>query len=207
MQETWRAMEILARTGRARNIGVSNLNVAGLRDLLAYARIPPAVLQVERHVYLQQPHLARFCADAGVALVGFSPLGAGSYVELGMAEPRDSPLLEPAVRAVASKHGVTPAQALLRFGIQRPPSLVSSSSSSSPTAAGGALSAAGGHRLGAAVIPKTSNATRLAENLDLFRFALDSQDMVALAKLDRNRRFNDPGEFTQGMNSFFAIFD
>ena len=63
MQETWQAMEKLADNGNARNIGLCNVNTQGLRDLLNYARIPPAVLQVERHAYLQQSKLLRMCRE------------------------------------------------------------------------------------------------------------------------------------------------
>ena len=189
MQETWEAMEGLLAGGsgsdgsgalpKVRNIGLCNVNAAGLRDLLNYAEVPPAVLQIERHAYLQQPKLMRYCADAGVAVTGFSPLGSSSYVELDMATKADSALTEPVVAEVARKHGKSPAQVLLRWGIDT----------------------------GTAVIPKSSKLARLEENLDVFGFELDAEDMGALSALDRNRRFNDPGDFTTGMNSFAPIFD
>jgi D-xylose reductase len=145
------------------------------------------VFQVERHAYLQQPKLTRYCTSEGIPVVGFSPLGSSSYVEIGMATASDSPLTESAVEAIAEAHGKTPAQVLLRWGIQ-----------SSPSSGGGDQFA---------VIPKSSNPKRLAENIGLFDFKLSEDEMAALSALDKNTRFNDPGEFTQGMNSFCPIFD
>jgi len=189
MQETWGALEKLVGDGKVRNIGLCNVNSAGLRDVLSYAVIPPAVLQIERHVYLQQAKLVRLCGEWGVAVTGFSPLGSGSYVELGMADPKDSPLAEPAVLAAAERHGVSPAQVLLRWGVQSAAELGAQGS----------------------VIPKSSKPARLAENLQAlvepWGLELDKAEMAALAELDKHRRFNDPGEFTQGMNSYCPIFD
>ena len=182
MQETWEAMEELLtnQSGvKVRNIGLCNMNTAGLRDLLNYAKVPPAVLQIERHAYLQQPKLLRYCRDVGIAVTGFSPLGSSSYVELNMATLSDSCLLEPTVAHIAKKHGRSPAQVLLRWGIDT----------------------------GTAIIPKSSNISRLEENADVFNFKLDEEDIDEISKLDKRKRFNDPGVFTIGMNSFCPIFD
>ena len=96
-----------------------------------------------------------------------------------MAAEADSPLLEPCVVAAAAAHGVTPAQVLLRWGLQS----------------------------GCGVIPKSSHPGRLAENLSLFGFELTGEEMAALGALDKRKRFNDPGAFTPSMNSFCPIFD
>jgi len=135
--DTWRAMEALVGTGKVRNIGVSNFNIQGLRDLLSYATIKPQVLQVELHPQLQQTKLLRFCKSNDIVVTGFSPLGSGSYVELGMAASGDSVLQNEAISAIAVKHGVSPAQVCLRWGVQR----------------------------GTTLVPKTSKAHRLYENL------------------------------------------
>jgi len=179
MQETWEAMEALVNSGRARNIGVCNVNTPGLRDMLSYARIPPAVLQVERHVYLQQPRLVRMCREHGIVVTGFSPLGSSSYVELNMATSSDSALSAPEVKAIADKYHKTPAQVLLRWGLQ------------------------GGH----SIVPKSVKPHRLVENIGLFDFALETEDLAVLAGLDKNRRFNDPGDFCLGMGAFTPIYD
>jgi diketogulonate reductase-like aldo/keto reductase len=97
LSETWTAMEALVTAGLVRNIGVCNYNCALLRDLLSYATIAPAVLQIELHPYLTQDRLVRFCHEAGIAVTGFSPLGALSYLSLGMAK-REESVLEQAAR-------------------------------------------------------------------------------------------------------------
>ena len=76
LAETWQAMEELVQAGLVRNIGVCNYNFALLRDLLCYAKIRPAALQVELHPFLTQEKLLRFCREEGIAVTGFSPLGA-----------------------------------------------------------------------------------------------------------------------------------
>jgi len=180
LHETWRAMEDLVTSGLVRNIGVCNYNTALLRDLLSYARVLPAVLQVELHPYLTQPKLVRFCHEAGIEVTAFSPLGALSYVPIGMAAAGESVLEQPVVRAAAARHGRTPAQVVLRWGVQR----------------------------GTAVVPKTSRPERLAENLALFDFELTAEEVAAISGLDRGRRFNDPGVFgEEAFNTFCPIYD
>lgn len=178
--DTWRAMEDLVRRGLVRAIGVCNYGTSLLRDLLAQAEIPPAVLQVELHPLLAQETLLRFCAAEGIAVTAFSPLGAPSYVPLGMAAPEDSLLAHPVVARAAAATGRTPAQVLLRWGVQR----------------------------GTAVIPKTVRPERLRENLALFDFALPEEHMTALAALDAGRRFNDPGVFCErAFGRFCPIYE
>ena len=96
-----------------------------------------------------------------------------------MAKPEDSCLVNPTIVEIATTVGKTPAQVTLRWAVQR----------------------------GTAIIPKTSNAERLKENAALFDWTLSDEQMASINKLNQNRRFNDPGEFTQGMNSFFPIYD
>jgi D-xylose reductase len=178
--ETWQAMEDLVRAGLVRKIGVCNFNCALMRDLMAAAEIRPAVLQVEMHPYLTQEKLLRFCREEGIAVTAFSPLGAPSYVPLGMATHADSVLDQPVVIDAARRHGRTPAQIVLRWGVQR----------------------------GTAVIPKTSRVERLTENLALFDFELAADEMRAISALDQGRRFNDPGVFGEtAFNTFMPIYE
>ena len=180
LAETWGAMEELIWAGIVRRIGVCNCSTALLRDLLAGARIPPAVLQVELHPLLAQEKLLRFCREQGIAVTAFSPLGAPSYVPLGMARPEESLLDHPLIRDTASACGRTPAQVLLRWGVQR----------------------------GTSVIPKTSRRERLKENLDLFDFTLTGPQMAAISALDRGQRFNDPGVFCEAaFGTFCPIYE
>jgi D-xylose reductase len=180
LAETWGALEELVWAGIVRRIGVCNYSTALLRDLLAGARIPPAVLQVELHPLLAQEKLLRFCREQGIAVTAFSPLGAPSYVPLGMAQPEESLLDHPLIRDTASACGRTPAQVLLRWGVQR----------------------------GTSVIPKTSRRERLKENLDLFGFTLTGDQMAAISALDRGQRFNDPGVFCEAaFGTFCPIYE
>ncbi len=180
IHETWAAMEELVHAGLVRNIGVCNFGTALLQDLLNCAEIPPAVLQVERHPYLLQEKLVRFCKQADIAVTGFSPLGAGSYLELGMAKAEDSVLAEPLMQEIASAHGKTPAQVALRWGIQQ----------------------------GTAVIPKSVRPERLRENLKVYDFELTDPQMASISALDRHHRFNDPGVFAEAaFNTFCPIYE
>lgn len=180
LAETWSAMESLVQAGLVRHIGVSNMGTALLRDLLSYAAIRPAVLQVELHPYLVQEKLLRFCGEHQIAVTGFSPLGAPSYVPIGMASANENVLEEVVVKSAAARHGRTPAQVVLRWAIQR----------------------------GTAIVPKTSRPERLAVNLNLFDFELSTAEMEAMTALNRNRRFNDPGVFCEtAFNTFCPIYE
>jgi D-xylose reductase len=180
ISETWSAMEELVRAGLVRNIGISNFGTSLLRDLLSYAKIAPAVLQVEMHPFLTQEKLLRFCREEKIAVTAFSPLGAASYYSIGMAGEGESALEQPVVQAAAKQHGKSPAQVLLRWGVQR----------------------------GTAVIPKSTRPERLRENLNIFDFELTADEINSISALNRNRRFNDPGVFCEkAFNTFFPIYE
>lgn len=108
---TWRAMEALYDSGKAKAIGVSNFSSKKLQDLLDIARVPPAVNQVECHPQWQQPKLHAFCESKGIHLSGFSPLGSQGFLNSDV-------LKNPVINLVAEKLGKTPAQVALRWGIQ-----------------------------------------------------------------------------------------
>ncbi|CAI3968946.1 MAG: aldo/keto reductase [Pseudomonadota bacterium] len=180
LHKTWEAMESLADSGKAKQIGVCNYNTGLLNDLMSYARIKPAMLQIESHPYLTQERLIRLAKDYGLEVTAFSPLGALSYLELEMADQTESVLEQSVVKAAAEAHGKTPAQVVLRWGIQR----------------------------GNAIIPKTSKVERMKENLALFDFSLSDSEMQAISALNVNRRFNDPGRFCEAaFNRFHPIYD
>ena len=180
LSETWGAMEKLVEVGLCRQIGICNYSTSLVHDLMSYARIKPAMLQVESHPYHTQEALLRTAQQYGIAVTAFSPLGALSYVSLDMATVDDSVLTEPVVMAAAQRIGATAAQVVLRWGIQR----------------------------GTAVIPKTSNPQRLVENLHLSELSLNEDEMAAISALNQNRRFNDPGHFCQAaFNTFHSIYD
>ncbi|MCK0127381.1 aldo/keto reductase [Erythrobacter sp. F6033] len=180
LHATWAAMEALVDTGLVKNIGVCNYNSGLLHDLMTYARIKPAMLQIESHPYLTQERLIRLAGNYGVDVTAFSPLGAQSYFELDMAAEGESLLGTAPVMVAASAHGKTPAQVLLRWGVQR----------------------------GTAIIPKTSKPERMRENLDIDDFELSQVEMAAISSLNQNRRFNDPGTFAEAaFGTFHPIYD
>lgn len=176
IRDTWQAMEDLVDAGLVRSIGISNFGTSLIRDLLSQCRIRPSVLQVELHPYLVQSKLLRFCRESSIAVTAFSPLGAPSYIPIGMATESDSVLIHPVVQKIANDHNRTAAQIVLRWGVQR----------------------------GTAIVPKTSQFDRLRENLDLANFALTQHEMESISSLDKNQRFNDPGEF--GENAFGCFY-
>ena len=115
-----------------------------------------------------------------MAVTAFSPLGALSYLALDMASTSESVLEQAVVKAAAQRVNRTPAQVVLRWGVQR----------------------------GTAIIPKTNKVTRLLENLALFDFELNSTEMIAISELNTDRRFNDPAVFCDlAFNKFYPIYD
>ncbi len=180
LHETWQAMESLVEAGLAKTIGVCNYNTGLLNDLMAYAKIKPADLQIESHPYLTQQRLIRLAKNYGIAVTTFSPLGAMSYLELDMADAKDSVLAQSKIIEMAEKYQKTPAQIVLRWGIQR----------------------------GCTLICKSNQVSRLKENRDIFDFELSNTEMDSIAALNKNRRFNDPGDFCEAaFHRFNPIYD
>ena len=159
--ETWQAMEAVAAKALTRHIGVSNFSIAKLQALLDCASLKPEMNQIELHPYLQQPKMLAYCREKGIHLTAYSPLGSLDR-PLGL-KVKDEPVLleEPLLAGIAGRCGVTPAQVLISWAIQR----------------------------GTAVIPKSVNSERIKENLEAAEVVLDWQDMEELAGLDRKRRY------------------
>ncbi|GAD92824.1 D-xylose reductase (Xyl1), putative [Paecilomyces variotii No. 5] len=166
IRETWTAMESLVDKKLARSIAISNFSSQSIMDLLRYARIRPAVLQIEHHPYLVQPRLVEYAQKEGIRVTAYSSFGPLSFAEFNMENADNCPRLfdTPTVKDIAAKHGKTAAQVLLRWSTQQD----------------------------IAVIPKSDKAHRLAENLDVLSFDLEEADIKAINALDRNLRFNDP---------------
>lgn len=115
IRETWEAMESLVRSGLVKAIGVANFTTMMLVDLLSYARVSPAVNQIELHPYLQQTRLVNFCQQQGIVVTAYSPLGTP-----GNAKATEPQLLQDkTVAAIAEQHGKTPAQVVLRWAVER----------------------------------------------------------------------------------------
>ncbi|KQZ09221.1 hypothetical protein ASD23_13140 [Agromyces sp. Root1464] len=154
--DTWRALERLYADGRVRAIGVSNFEPEHLDRLLASSTVVPAVNQVELHPALQNRATVAANERHGIVTEAWSPLAQGAV------------LGEASVVDVAARHGVTPAQVVLRWHLQQ----------------------------GRVVIPKSVTPSRIAENLDVFGFELAADELAVIDMLERDGRTGPhPAEF------------
>jgi diketogulonate reductase-like aldo/keto reductase len=108
--QTWQALERLVDDGVCGAIGVSDISLDKLLELVAVARIKPAVVQVESHPYLPEWELLDFCRDNGIVLLAFAPLGHGMQPNL---------LEDPVITSIAERVQVSPAQVALAWAVQR----------------------------------------------------------------------------------------
>lgn len=147
-EETWRAMEEIYKSGKAKAIGVSNYTIKHLEEMKDYALIMPMVNQVEFHPFLYQEKLMNYCKLHNIALEAYSPLAKGRRLE-------DKNLV-----SIAEKHKKTVAEVMIRWSLQH----------------------------GNIVIPKSTHKERIIENINIFDFELDQEDMKLIDSLDENMR-------------------
>ncbi|KAF5720836.1 glycerol dehydrogenase [Fusarium globosum] len=114
-EPTWRAMEEIYASGKARAIGVSNWTVEGLKKLLSFAKVKPAVNQIEIHPFLPNEELVKFCQENDILPAAYSPLGSQNQVPTTGEKVRTNETLN----AVAERSGNTLAQVLLAWGLRR----------------------------------------------------------------------------------------
>jgi len=110
LTETWRALEHLVDDGHCKSIGLSDVILEKLREIVAAARIKPAIVQVESHPYLPEWDLLDFCREHGIVLQAFAALGHAL-------EPRV--VDDPVITAIAQRVHKTPAQVALAWAVQR----------------------------------------------------------------------------------------
>ena len=110
LADTWRAMERLVDDGHCRSIGLSDITLKKLREIVAVARIKPAVVQVESHPYLPEWELLEFCREHGIVIQAFAALGHAM---------KPSVLEDPVITAIAQRVRKTPAQVALAWAVQR----------------------------------------------------------------------------------------
>lgn len=149
--ETWKAMEKLYEGGKTRAIGVSNFTIRHLKELFETSETKPTINQIEFSPFLFQKELKDYCKSNKIAVEAYTPLTRGEKFN------------NEVVKAVAKKHKKTPAQILIRWGLQ--------------------------HEI--IEIPKSGNQKHLRENADIFDFTLDHGDMSQLDKLNENYRLVD----------------
>jgi diketogulonate reductase-like aldo/keto reductase len=116
--DTWRALENLVDEGHCKSIGLSDVTLDKLQEIVAAARIKPAVVQVESHPYLPEWDLLEYCNQQGIVLLAFAALGHGM-------EPRL--LDDPVIVGIAQRLRKTPAQVVLAWAIQRGTALLTTS--------------------------------------------------------------------------------
>ena len=116
--ETWLALERLVDEGQCKAIGLSNVNLEKLKEIVDAARIKPAVVEIESHPYLPEWELLDYCRQHGIVLLAFAALGHGMKPGL---------LDDPVIIAIAKRLGKTPAQIVLAWAIQRGTALLTTS--------------------------------------------------------------------------------
>jgi len=147
-QGSWRALEKLRTEGVCRAIGVSNYAIRHLEELRTVSDVEPAVDQVELHPFVFDPELLAYCGRHGIRVEAWSPLTRGRRLD------------DPVVRAIADAHRRTPAQVLLRWGLQ--------------------------HEV--VELPKSVRRDRIVENSRVFDFALSETEMGRLDALQGGAR-------------------
>jgi diketogulonate reductase-like aldo/keto reductase len=143
-RDSWRALEKAFADGKAKAIGVSNYMVPHLRDVLDHAKVKPHVNQIELTPFLQRRDTRALCAEHGIVVEAYSPLTRGQRLD------------DPVIGAIAKAVKRTPAQVILRWGIQH------------------------GH----VILPKSVTRSRIEENAALFDFTLDAAQLAKLDALD-----------------------
>ena len=156
-KESWREMETLLKKGRCRAIGVSNFTIRHLEELITESDVIPSVNQVEFHPFLYQRELLKYCQKQGIQVEAYSPLARGERLK------------HPRISSLAQKYSKTPAQLMIRWGIEH----------------------------GLVVIPKSTREERIRENSQVFDFDISDDDMRSLDSLNEDLRLNwDPTNVT-----------
>ena len=174
IEKTWKAMEELVDSGLTKHIGVANFNIDNLEKLRSMAKIKPEMNQVELHPALVQDDLVKFCRKHDILVTAYSPLG--SKDRSSQMKKGDEPdLFElDSVKSIAEKKDKTPAQILIAFSLNR----------------------------GISVIPKSTNAGRIKQNLEADDINLTPDEVAEISKTDKNYRFVDGSFWTQEGSSY-----
>lgn len=158
--ETWRAFEDLKSAGLAKSIGVSNYQMIHLQYLATKAHELPVVDQIELHPLLTQKPLLKFNRDHRIITQAWSPLGRGAV------------LGEEVLKKIATAHGKSPAQVILRWHLQN----------------------------GVSFIPKSIHAARITQNADIYDFKLSAPEMQQIDALNNYQRTGREPELTYEYN-------
>lgn len=149
LQDSIAALCDVKKRGLARHIGVSNFTTGLMREAVKLASEPLVVNQVEYHPHLDQTKVIACARELGLAITSYCPLGRGDVGGV---------MSEPVVQRIATAHGKTPAQVVLRWHIQQP---------------------------GVIAVPKSATPKRIAENITIADFALTTGEMAEISALAR----------------------
>jgi len=177
--ETWKAMLEAKEQGLIKHAGVSNFSIKKLKDLSATTDDAPEMNQIELHPYLQQDDMLNYCKDNGIHVTAYSPLGSSDRPDSMKADDEPSLLENEVIHEIADKHDATPAQVLIKWAVERD----------------------------TIVIPKSTNAGRIEENLSSSSLSLDEEDMAKIKKLDYHYRYLDGKVFETESDMYRDIFD
>ena len=150
--KAYKAMEKYVEAGKIHSLGLSNWYVEELTEFLPLVTIMPALVQNEIHPYYQEQDVVPFIQEKGIVVQCWYPLGGRGYTA--------DLLGNETIQSIAQAHGVSAAQVILRWDLQR----------------------------GIVVIPGSSNPEHIRENLDLFGFELSDEEMEQIATLDRGEK-------------------
>ena len=180
ISKTWKELEKLYRKKLVKKIGVCNFNSSLLRQLINSSDIPPHAIQIELHPYLSQQNMLKLSKSYKLEISGFSPLGAKSYFELGMAKDHQDLVHNDVVKNLAMYYSKSSTQILLRWAVER----------------------------NTIPICKSDSIEHMKENINIFDFSISEADMLQLDNLNQNLRFNDPGKFClEAFGTFCPIYD
>ncbi|MBP3359838.1 MAG: aldo/keto reductase [Clostridia bacterium] len=150
--KAYKAMEKFVEDGKIRSLGLSNWYVSELKSFLPQVTIKPALVQNEIHPYYQENDVIPYIQEQGIVVQGWYPLGGrGHTAEL---------LSDTVISEIAAAHGVSSAQVILRWNLQK----------------------------GVVVIPGSSNPDHIKENTELYDFELTDEEMEKINALDRNEK-------------------
>lgn len=150
--KAYQAMEKFVQNGKIRSIGLSNWYVEELTAFLPQVNITPALVQNEIHPYYQENDVIPYIQSLGIVVEGWYPLGGrGHTAEL---------LGDEVISGIAKAHGVSSAQVILRWNLQK----------------------------GVVVIPGSSNPDHIKENTQLYDFSLTDDEMAQINALDRGEK-------------------
>ncbi|NVK31083.1 MAG: aldo/keto reductase [Gammaproteobacteria bacterium] len=159
----WKALQHLKQAGKVKHIGVSNFTEAHLDELKNAGEAMPEFNQIELHPWSQKPALLSYMAAHHIHPIAYSSLVPLSSwrVAPGQASAKTEQMkadgTDSPFQRMAEKYKVSEAQLLLRWGVQK----------------------------GYAVLPKSTNLERMRQNIDLFGFEIDAEDMALIAQMDR----------------------